>query len=138
MSAEKRARELIAEWRTRQEQYDDQQSAESKKGYEVDWTYDARARSFEQAADELESLLDSAALTPQWHPISTAPRDGTRVLIAGGTFSYEGYGPYFSEQVVIAYWYRDHWRGEDRQAHDEWYVHEPTKWLPLPAPPEGD
>lgn len=80
----------------------------------------------------------AAALTPQWAEISTAPRDGTPILIAGGTYEYDGYGPYPFLRVVIAYWYRDHWRGEDRQAHDEWYVHEPTHWLPLPAPPEGE
>lgn len=48
---------LVAKWRARQEEYDTQQSAESKKGYEVDWTPDARARSFETAADELEAAL---------------------------------------------------------------------------------
>lgn len=48
---------LVVKWRARQEEYDNQQSAESKKGYEVDWTPDAKARSFECAADELEAAL---------------------------------------------------------------------------------
>lgn len=70
-----------------------------------------------------------------WLPIDSAPMDGTRVMIGGGSFSYEDYGPYPFDGVSFAYWHRDHWRGEDRQVHDEWYVHNPTHWMPIPPPP---
>lgn len=72
----------------------------------------------------------------KWRPIETAPRDGTAILIAGGTYSYDIYADETFNSVTIAYWYGNHWRGEDRQAHDEWYTHDPTHWMPLPEPPK--
>jgi len=73
-----------------------------------------------------------------WQPIETAPKDGTRVLIAGGTVSFWTERDVPFSDISIAYWcggYDPHWRGEDMQAHDEWYAHKPTHWMPLPEPP---
>lgn len=71
-----------------------------------------------------------------WQPIAMAPRDGTNILIGGGTYSYGMWEDEKYSGVTIARWYQDHWRGEDRQAHDDWYSHNPTHWMPLPPPPE--
>ncbi len=73
---------------------------------------------------------------PNWSLIATAPKDGTEVLIAGGTYSYGMWTDEKFDSVSIARWHGDHWRGEDRQSHDEWYSHNPTHWQHLPAPPE--
>lgn len=62
-----------------------------------------------------------------WQPIETAPRDGTRVLLAKR-----------NEVLGIG----DFW-GADRAegTTDAWFVHngaeiaEPTHWQPLPEPP---
>ncbi|WDI91963.1 DUF551 domain-containing protein [Xanthomonas campestris] len=72
----------------------------------------------------------------EWREIESAPKDGTKVLLGGGTYSYGMYvGENYSD-VTIAYWYVDHWRGEDRPMHDEWNTHNPTHWMPLPEPPK--
>lgn len=77
----------------------------------------------------------------EWQPIETAPKDGTEVLIAGGTYS-DGWNTEIPFRgVSIAYWYRchdAHWRGDDLQAHDEWREHKPTHWMPLPPPPQDN
>ncbi|MDQ7284911.1 hypothetical protein [Stenotrophomonas sp. Sm5341] len=46
---------LVSKWRNEASAYDDQQAKET--GFEVDWTYDAKARALDRAADELESAL---------------------------------------------------------------------------------
>lgn len=73
----------------------------------------------------------------EWKPIEEAPRDGTDILISGGTYSYGMWEDEKYSGVTIARWHHDHWRGEDRQAHDDWYSHKPAHWMPLPPPPEG-
>lgn len=64
-----------------------------------------------------------------WQPISTAPRDGSAVLI----FSPDARTP----QLCIASWCEDGW-------YDVWdditgtpIDADPTHWLPLPAQPKG-
>lgn len=75
--------------------------------------------------------------TAGWQPIETAPRDGTDILVSGGThgnerISCEFHGAKFSG-VAIAYW--------DDQ--DKWFsggdcdYYYPTYWMPLPTPPTG-
>ena len=56
----------------------------------------------------------------EWHPIETAPKDGTDILTWDGTYRRVG-----------------HWN-EDA---DEWYetfygIIDATHWQPLPSPPE--
>ncbi|MEN5154732.1 hypothetical protein [Stenotrophomonas muris] len=66
-----------------------------------------------------------AALSPQWQPISTAPKHGQPVLLDH---------PDWHSRVMRGGW----------DAHElAWRVHgfgcpatQPTKWHPLPAPPE--
>ena len=73
-----------------------------------------------------------------WKPIESAPKDGTQVLITGGTAEVCDYQATFVGAVGIAFWdvTRDHWHGNEANAHDEFYVHKPTHWMPLPEPPK--
>lgn len=75
-----------------------------------------------------------------WRPIETAPKDGTRILIARA-----GDG---IDEVEITEWYvseRSHFEPVEgdlyRRVQDEPYAfwngngHRATHWMPLPAPP---
>lgn len=46
---------LVSKWRNEASAYDDQQAKET--GYDVDWTYDAKARALDRAAAELKAAL---------------------------------------------------------------------------------
>ena len=67
-----------------------------------------------------------AATTPAWRPLSTAPKDGTRILgFADGditTVKWTSPGEYWQLCVCGAY-------AEDA----EWW---PTHWMPLPSDPK--
>ena len=82
---------------------------------------------------QLRVALD--AFQPEWLDISTAPKDGTWVLLFGD-------GPAFASCHFIGYygirsgysddqpaWRQTGWRGEPTR---------PTHWQPLPAPPQKD
>lgn len=70
-----------------------------------------------------------------WQPIETAPKDGTRVLLAVGT--YTGIG-YFIDSVTFEY-------GHEKRRTQEWAWSgysflsgerpQPTHWMPLPLAP---
>ena len=71
-----------------------------------------------------------------WYPISTAPKDGTEILLWFPKFKC----------VINGFW--DTFE-ENQKLYETWYVpHDfiipndpdeyPTHWMPLPAPPEGD
>lgn len=68
-------------------------------------------------------------LLASWQPISTAPRDGTEVLLAVPAY---GRGP---ERVVSFGWWED---GAWRDAGYENELYSPTHWTPVPAPPQLD
>lgn len=73
-----------------------------------------------------------------WQPIESAPKDGTRILIAGGTRQHPDSmgGPEPITQPYIAHWNTlwKQWEGNPT-SHDDCYSHEPTHWRPLHAPP---
>lgn len=125
MSAEKRARELLA--------------AEYAKVFRSAWA-EMILRGDNDESPEMMALI--AALTPQWQPISTAPRDGTFILAvckgftpaaAQWTTDFRPEGEFtFLEPGMFAA--EDHWEEMLAQT-DPW---QPTHWLPLPAPPEGE
>jgi hypothetical protein len=75
----------------------------------------------------------------EWRDIESAPKDGTQVLITGGTFensmSMGGPGPYQAVTIASYNYYGGEWQGENAGGHDEYYWHHPTHWMPLPAPP---
>jgi hypothetical protein len=61
---------------------------------------------------------------PKWQPISTAPKDGTSILIFEADDSTDGI-------VRVSRWRNDTipcgWTGTE---------HAPSHWLPLPLPPK--
>ena len=73
---------------------------------------------------------ERSPLTPlpaaQWFPISTAPRDGTAVLLIGRYPNNRGWSDIY-QSWLQADW-ADHWA---RWPHS----FAPTHWMPLPAPP---
>lgn len=75
-----------------------------------------------------------------WQPIETAPKDGTRILL------FDGMGI-----AIASWWVPDPTDFDDDDDFDEplpgWCVesaecvefwHEPTHWMPLPEPPNGE
>jgi hypothetical protein len=78
-----------------------------------------------------------------WRPIETAPKDGSEILISGGTW-------YYTESTIsdhvsfhgvqIARWieHRQSWHGGYGSEYDGVYYHSPTHWMPLPPPPTTD
>ena len=77
-----------------------------------------------EAVAEIERLR---ALTT-WHSIATAPKDGTRVLlaVAGEKLICECVGAWSAQH--------EQWRDVD-YGHVLWDANEFTHWLPLPPPP---
>lgn len=96
MSAEKRASELLVESRSR---------------------HVVRRTRLVHEDDALHAI--ETALTPQWAEISTAPRDGSRIMLWD---SRDGGFPTFGS-----------WRVGSEEEHGTI-----THWLPLPTPPEGE
>lgn len=76
--------------------------------------------------DEHEATIRAALSEPEWQPISTAPRDGTPVLV---------YAPYGGGFITQSYW-----KAMPNNGH-MWVVDCgeicPTHWMPLPSPPKG-
>lgn len=75
----------------------------------------------------------------KWRPIETAPK-GTTVWIGGGVYRTDQdlTDDWRPCTFVTAAYLRDgdkEWRG-DQLAHDEFYWHLPTHWMPLPEPPK--
>jgi hypothetical protein len=74
----------------------------------------------------------------EWKDISTAPKDGTWVLISGGSIWYGWSGDTIPTCVVGQFlptsnswqfaWYDGGFYGE---------YETPTHWMPLPPPPKG-
>ena len=76
----------------------------------------------------------------EWKTIETAPKDGTEILICGGTCIYdqETYptNTPFKRTTIASWnsggeWERDGYGSE----YDGRYFHKPTLWMPLPSPP---
>lgn len=62
---------------------------------------------------------------PGWRPIETAPKDGRRVLLWHPSWEAPSGGQ----------WYGSDWR---LFYHGGAYATQPTHWMPLPTPPEGE
>lgn len=95
----------------------------------------------EDEADELHGIIQEEVqtalpfLTPQWRPISEAPKDGTQILLLIG------------EDVSVGQYDNDHFAKRPRPFWNyERFSHrisfcrarQPTHFLPLPSPPEDE
>ncbi|HDS1140107.1 TPA: hypothetical protein QDZ75_004184 [Stenotrophomonas maltophilia] len=84
-----------------------------------------------------------AALTPQWQPIETAPKDGTAILLTNGKDVAEGHW-YFEECGTTEHRdldgrYIDQTESEGYDGWLDWdggMQPDPTHWMPRPSPPE--
>jgi hypothetical protein len=92
-----------------------------------------QVREIKHLTAEVEKL--KAAL--QWQPIETAPKDGTEILVSGGTYSWDtDYGRESPHTwVSMASWREQRWQGERSGGHDEYFFYKPTHWMHLPPPP---
>jgi hypothetical protein len=80
---------------------------------------------------------------PQWLPISTAPKDGTKILLSNGESVSEGEWlhaeAYIREHRDLDGRYVDQ---DESDGYDGWIdwgggmLPDPTHWMPLPAAPE--
>ena len=77
-----------------------------------------------------------------WQPIETAPKDGTWVLLTGGTVDGSWDGD--TAPMVVVGQYLPPW-GSEAIWHFAWYDNgyygeysNPTHWMPLPEPPKGE
>lgn len=79
-----------------------------------------------------------------WQKIETAPKDGTRILVYGGTYYSDGggsamsYDDYPLVEVREARWYRDDWCLGFGNGYDVELWGKPTHWMPLPPPPSQE
>lgn len=71
----------------------------------------------------------------EWQPIETAPKDGTRIIMTNGAwvdFGWFSHSVWLGPRAAKGAWVGDDPR-DGRGALDG--IHEPTHWMPLPAPP---
>ena len=82
---------------------------------------------------------DYEALEKQrgWQPIATAPKDNTRILVCGGTFSTGDHEAMESTGVGIARWRNGCGWLDDSEYDGNEIWREPTLWMPLPAKPDS-
>lgn len=91
----------------------------------------------EQQADAAEpaDLADVRAAAERfWQPISTAPKDGTRILLCFGGYRIEC-GQWDDDRYATKP--RPYWTGDWEPVCGKlWYRgNQPTHWQPLPPPP---
>ena len=75
-----------------------------------------------------------ADLVPQWHPIETAPRDGSYIILYRP--SNDGrHKDAVREGKYHRYGMSDTWRV---RSGGVWDIDAPTHWMPMPQPPKGE
>lgn len=117
-----------------------------KRGWQLCYGYDSRNASgletqycfFKRPALEAAALASS----PQgWRTMDSAPKDGSNILIAGGTILFDGstYDDWLEcKGIYTAWWFTRYdggWCSGNAEGHDEFIWHKPTHWQPLPPPP---
>lgn len=83
------------------------------------------------------------ALSEQWEPIESAPKDGTAIMLTNGKDVAEGHW-YFEEGGTTEYRDLDgrYIDQKDNDGYNDWLDWDggmqpaPTHWMPLPKPPE--
>ena len=143
VAIDKKARELLAA-AYRQSEY-------PPMGHESHNLIHGRPERRERAA--LAAIV--AALTPQWQPIKTAPKDGSLILLGRP-------GDEADDRLPISTpgrWFHGYDDGVDYMGHDDGFMdvdldvfdcphsfgaesypsagYQPTQWMPLPAAPEA-
>ncbi len=98
------------------------------------YVHDRYSKTLTEAADRIEALLRER----EWRPIESAPRDGTRVLLADANDIETGQwrkGISFPNTMTVI---PDGWEDDRYDANHtfEQDGKQPTHWLPLPQPPE--
>ena len=84
------------------------------------------------ARQALRAALDASPPIDPWQPIATAPKDGTRIIIAWGGVTTVGKYLDNSKAPYMP------WAGWVPVSGDSWPAGRPTHWKPLPAPPSVD
>lgn len=88
-------------------------------------TYPGDGTSKQDAAIRaIDAALILAPARERWHPIETAPRDGTRFLALEGRRHFDCWWHWFGADQVY------NWQDEADSEPD------PTHWMPLPPPPQ--
>jgi hypothetical protein len=125
-------------------------------GAVISASHDLAGRMEQKRADELKDELKAAvaalaaapvgldAKAATWQPISTAPKDGTQMILTNGAVVAQGWWehqePYSREQRDIDGHYIDQ---QEHDGFDGWLDCEggmqpdPTHWQPLPAAPQA-
>ena len=82
-------------------------------------------------------------MTPEWQPISTAPKDGTHILVARAGDDVGMNAIEICDWFVIENSHYEHVEGDlYRKITDKPYAawngngHRATHWMPLPEPPQ--
>lgn len=75
-------------------------------------------------ADEIAALKSSSPSPQTWQPISTAPKDGTKLLLLWGDGKKDTGFWWTADRFSTGHW---HIAGEEDR--------EPTHWMPLPSSP---
>jgi hypothetical protein len=88
--------------------------------------------------EDTDAVIVARALLTPWRDMSTAPKDGTWVLLYGD-------GPSFMRCPFVGYWTGMGLRPDGTETPLAWYQAisssrypcQPTHWMPLPPAPEG-
>lgn len=92
---------------------------------------------------EIEKLRAALDAPTRWQPIATAPKDGTWILVAGGscTFEEDGNSEYRAVSAQFTHYLNGQTISEGRWQF-AWYdggfygdYHSPTHWMPIPDAP---
>ena len=81
------------------------------------------------------------AMSNEWQPIATAPKDGTVILLWDPAEVYVCCGAWMTPWTRAGVptgepsWHRVFWRDEWVDSESRDYPVEPTHWQPLPEPP---
>jgi hypothetical protein len=109
--------------------------AEAQAEYELNAPYPLRAKQFEARLESINADLEKVqraltqpAIPEGWRDISTAPKDGTKIILYPFMQSNKIFVGYFTDLYDSGVWYateHGHLNG----------MLKPTHWQPLPAAP---
>lgn len=92
----------------------------------------------ESNASAVAPACDDLSTLRGWQPISTAPKDGSYILVSN---EHGAWIAHWAPVAVSGYRFDQPWRSVMLN-HDHIFASlrylPPTHWVPLPAPPEAD